>query len=97
MAGSPVSKGQTLAIIENQDFVDIQQSYLEAKNKLEFAEAEYNRHNELYKQDVYSQKSMQQITADYKNLKAQVKALEQKLLLMGINPNKLNEDNISSE
>ena len=41
MPGNAVSKGQTLAILENQEFVDIQQNYLEAKNKLEFAEAEY--------------------------------------------------------
>jgi RND family efflux transporter MFP subunit len=96
VAGSPVTKGQTLAILENQDFVDIQQNYLEARNKLEFAEAEYSRHNELYKDDVYSKQNVQQVTADYKSLKAQVKALEQKLLLIGINPARLTEDNISS-
>jgi RND family efflux transporter MFP subunit len=95
MPGNAVSKGQTLAILENQEFVDIQQSYLEAKNKLEYAEAEYNRHNELYKDDVYSQKNVQQVTADYKSLKAQVKALEQKLALIGINPENLHEDDIS--
>jgi RND family efflux transporter MFP subunit len=95
MPGNAVSKGQTLAILENQDFIDIQQSYLEAKNKLEYAEAEYNRHSELYKDDVYSEKNLQQVTADYKNLKAQVKALEQKLALIGINPANLDEDGIS--
>ena len=41
MPGNSVSKGQTLAVIENQEFVDIQQSYLEAKNKFEFAEGEF--------------------------------------------------------
>jgi RND family efflux transporter MFP subunit len=95
MPGNAVSKGQTLAILENQEFVDIQQNYLEAKNKLEYAEAEFNRHSELYKEDVYSQKNLQQVTADYKNLKAEVKALEQKLALIGINPANLREDNIS--
>jgi len=93
--GNSVSKGQTLAMIENQEFVDIQQNYLEAKNKLEYAEAEYKRHSELYKDDVYSQQNIQQVTADYKNLKAQVRALEQKLALIGINPANLTEDNIS--
>ena len=93
--GNAVAKGQTLAILENQDFVDIQQNYLEARNKLAFAEADFNRHTELYKEDVYSQKNLQQVTADYKNLKAQVKALEQKLALVGINPNTLNENNIT--
>jgi cobalt-zinc-cadmium efflux system membrane fusion protein len=93
--GNAVSKGQTLAIIENQDFIDIQQNYLEAKNKLEFAEAEYKRHSELFKDDVYSKQNLQEVTANYKNLKAQVKALEQKLSLIGINPERLHEDDIS--
>jgi membrane fusion protein, heavy metal efflux system len=96
MPGNVVSKGQTLAILENQEFVDIQQNYLEAKNKFEFAEADYKRHSELYKNDVYSAQNVQQVTSDYKNLKAQVKALEQKLAMIGINPANLREDNISS-
>jgi cobalt-zinc-cadmium efflux system membrane fusion protein len=93
--GNVVSRGQTLAVIENQEFVDIQQSYLEAKSRLVFAEAEYNRHTDLYKQNVYSEQNLQQVTAEYKSLKAQVTALEQKLGILGINPAGLNEDNIS--
>jgi len=96
MPGNFVAKGQTLAIIENQDFVDMQQNYLEAKNKFEFAEADFKRHSELYKADVYSAQNVQQVTVDYKTLKAQVKALEQKLTLIGINPENLHEDDISS-
>jgi RND family efflux transporter MFP subunit len=93
--GNAVTKGQTLGILENQEFIDIQQNWLEAKNKLEYAEAEYKRHNELYKDDVYSQKNLQQVTMDYKNLKAQVKALEQKLALIGIDPANLHENDIT--
>ena len=95
MPGNMVRKGQTLAILENQEFIDIQQNYLEAKNKLELAKADYERQNELYKSDVSSQKSMQQVASNYKSLKVQVKALEQKLALIGINPNRMNENNIS--
>jgi len=96
LPGYAVNKGQTLAVIENQDFVDIQQNYLEAKNKLIFAEAEYNRHSDLYKDDVYSAQNLQQVTVEYRNVKALVKSLEQKLMLIAINPDRLNEDNISS-
>jgi cobalt-zinc-cadmium efflux system membrane fusion protein len=96
LPGYAVNKGQTLAVIENQDFVDIQQNYLEAKNKLIFAEAEYNRHSDLYKDDVYSAQNLQQITMEYMTDKALVKSLEQKLMLIAINPDRLNEDNISS-
>jgi cobalt-zinc-cadmium efflux system membrane fusion protein len=96
LPGNAVAKGQTLAVIENQDFVDIQQNYLEAKNKLVFAEAEFRRHTDLYEADVYSQQNLQQVTVEYKNVKAVVKSLEQKLKLIGVNPDLLNEDNISS-
>jgi len=95
LPGNSVSKGQTLAIVENQDFIDIQQNYLEAKNKLVFAESEFKRHSELFKNDVYSQQNVQEVTANYKSLEAQVKALEQKLLLIGIDPANLQENNIS--
>ena len=95
MPGNSVTKGQTLALIENPEFIDIQQNYLEAKSKLEYAEADYNRQNELYKNDVSSKKNMQLVASEYKSLKVQVKSLEQKLSILGINPLKLNENNIS--
>ena len=94
--GQSVRKGQLLAILESQDFVDLQQNYLEAKNKLDYADAEYKRHTELYKDDVYSQKNLQQVTTEFKNLKAQVKAYEHKLSLIGIDPANLHEDDITS-
>lgn len=96
MPGNAVNKGQSLAILENQEFVDIQQEYLEAKIKLEYSEIEYNRHTELFKEEVYSQNNVQEVTAEYKNQKARVNALAQKLRLIGINPLNLTEDNISS-
>lgn len=97
VAGSMVKQGQVLAVVENQDFIDLQQSYLEARNKFEFAEAEYNRHTELYQEDVYSKQNMQQVSSEYKTLKAQVKALEQKLSMIGIDAKKLDADQISPD
>lgn len=96
LPGSAVKKGQSLAIIENTEFVDLQQNYLDIKNKFEFAEAEYNRHNELYKDDVYSEKNVQQTTSEYRSLKAQLKGIGQKLMVIGINPVTLTEESISA-
>jgi RND family efflux transporter MFP subunit len=96
LPGNRVMKGQVLAVIDNQEFVDVQQAYLEARNKLAFAEADFKRHSDLYKEDVYSEQNVQQVTVEYKNLKALVRSLEQKLFLIGINPEKLKEENISS-
>ncbi len=96
LPGNAVNKGQTLALIENQDFVDIQQNYLEAKNKLVYAKGEYERHTDLYNNDVYSKQNVQQVTVEYKNLVAMVKSLEQKLMLIGMDPDQVREDNITS-
>ncbi|MDP4275258.1 MAG: efflux RND transporter periplasmic adaptor subunit [Bacteroidota bacterium] len=93
--GSLVQKGQTLAIIENQDFIDLQQKYLESTSQLQYSEAEYKRQKDLYSGNINSAKTFQQTTADYRSLKVQVKALGQKLALLGINPAKLRIDNIS--
>jgi membrane fusion protein, heavy metal efflux system len=93
--GSTVKKGETVALIENLEFIELQKSYLEAKARFTFIEVDYNRHKELYKENIYSEKNLQQIETEYKTTKAQLKALEQKLLLIGVDIQKLSEDNIS--
>jgi cobalt-zinc-cadmium efflux system membrane fusion protein len=93
--GSSVTKGQVLAVIENPEFIELQQNYLESKNKLEFAEADYNRQKDLFKENVSSAKTYQQALSEYKSLKTKVFALEQKLTLIGIDAKKLTEEKIS--
>lgn len=95
LPGNAVRKGETLGILESQEYIDLQQEYLDSRFKLEFAEADYKRHSELFKDEVYSEQSVQSVTTDYKSLKARMKALEQKLLLVGINPANVSEDNIT--
>lgn len=94
--GGAVTKGETLALIEDMAFIELQQSYLETRAKFTFAEIEFKRHSELYKENVYSEKNVQQVETEYKTLKSQMRGLEQKLLMLGIEPSKLTEDNISS-
>lgn len=93
--GSAVRKGQTLALVENTEFVDIQQNYLEAKSKIEYMSADYHRQKALYHSSATSSKNLQLTTSEYKALRTQIKALEQKLLIIGINPYRLNNNNIT--
>jgi membrane fusion protein, heavy metal efflux system len=93
--GSPVSRGQVIAVIENPEFIELQQSYLESKSKLEYAETEYNRQKDLYKENVNSAKTLQLAQSEYKSLLSTVSALEQKLLLIGIDAKKLENEKIS--
>ena len=93
--GSPVVKGQVIATLENTEFIELQQSYLEDKSKLEYAEADYTRQKELYKENVNSAKTYQLAMSEYKTLKTSVYALAQKLKLIGIDAEKLTESSIT--
>ncbi|MEI6348405.1 MAG: efflux RND transporter periplasmic adaptor subunit [Bacteroidota bacterium] len=94
--GSPVSKGQVVAVIENPEFIELQRSYLESKSKLEYAEAEYNRQRDLNKENINSAKVYQMAVAEYKSLQSTVCALDQKLKLIGIDAQKLQNNRITS-
>jgi membrane fusion protein, heavy metal efflux system len=93
--GSPVAKGQVVATLENSAFIELQQNYLEDKSKLEYAEADYTRQKELYKENVNSAKTYQLAVSEYKTLKTSVYALAQKLKLIGIDADKLTETSIT--
>jgi len=94
--GTRVTKGEVIALIENFMFIELQQNYLETRAKFTYAEIEFKRHSELYKDNVYSEKNLQQTEVEYKTLKIQMMGLEQKLAGLGINPHQLNEDKITS-
>jgi cobalt-zinc-cadmium efflux system membrane fusion protein len=93
--GMRVQKGTILATIEDQSFIQLQQDYLAAKAKLTFTNADYVRQQELNKSQSNSQRVFQQAVADYESQKVLVKALSERLRMVGINPDKLNEANLS--
>ncbi|AMR32297.1 hypothetical protein A0256_13150 [Mucilaginibacter sp. PAMC 26640] len=93
--GMQVTKGQLLAVLEDQAFIQMQQDYLAAKARLEFNEADYNRQAELNKSQSNSQRVLQQSKADFETQKVLTRSLGEKLRLIGINPNRLNESSIS--
>lgn len=93
--GMMVKKGAVLAIVEDQQYIQLQQDYLTAKNRLKFASADYIRQKGLNQTKATSDKIFQQTESDFNNQKVLVKSLAEKLRLIDINPNVLNEDNIS--
>ncbi|MDP4267737.1 MAG: efflux RND transporter periplasmic adaptor subunit, partial [Bacteroidota bacterium] len=94
--GSPVRKGEIVVTIENTEFIELQQNYLDSRSRLEYIETDYNRQKELYRQNVSSAKTWQQSVAEYKSLKTKVNALEQKLAMIGIDIKQLKEEHIQS-
>ncbi len=95
LPGMQLHKGQVMATLEDQSFVQLQQDYLTAKSKLNFDRADFERQNLLSQTESNSQRIVQQATTAYESQKVLVKALGEKLRLIGINPDKLSEGSLS--
>jgi len=95
LPGMHIAKGEIIASMEDQQYIQLQQEYLITASNLKFLEADFKRQKELNLSKASSDKLFQQAEADYQNQKIILKSLHEKLKLIGINPENLNENNIS--
>lgn len=95
LPGMHINKGEVIAIMEDQQYIQLQHDYLTTGYELEFLEKEYQRQKELASNKAVSDKSYEQANSAYKTKRADRKALAEKLKLIGIDPGTLSEDNIS--
>ncbi|MCC7018066.1 MAG: efflux RND transporter periplasmic adaptor subunit, partial [Rhodospirillales bacterium] len=95
LPGTRIKKGEVIALIDDQQYIQIQQDYLTAVSRLKFAETDYNRQKALNESKASSDKIFQQTEADFKSELILVKALNEKLKLIGIDPLTLNENTLS--
>ncbi|MCJ7935910.1 MAG: efflux RND transporter periplasmic adaptor subunit [Chryseobacterium sp.] len=95
LPGKPVSKGQVIAVIENPQFIQLQQDYLMAKSKMHFAQLDYNRQKILNQSQATSDKVMQQAQSEMNSQKIIMNSLAQQLRLININPESLGSGNIT--
>ncbi len=95
LPGMHVNKGEVIATMEDQQYVQLQQDYLLAKSKLHFAELDYNRQKQLNEGQASSDKVTQQAQAEVAMQQITMNALAEKLKLININPAGLSAGNIS--
>lgn len=95
LPGMHVNKGDIIAVMQDQQYIQLQQDYLTAKAKISFLKNEYERQKELNLSKASSDKVFQQAEADYHSQRVLLTSLAAKLQLAGININKINETSIS--
>lgn len=95
LPGTKIKKGEVIAVFEDPQYIQIQQDYLTSVAKLSFLDKEFNRQKELNQSKATSDKVLQQTEADYKAQKIATKSLYEKLKLIGVNPESLDENSIS--
>jgi cobalt-zinc-cadmium efflux system membrane fusion protein len=96
LQGMKVLKGQSIAVIENPEYVRLQQDFLDAKSQVGFLESESQRQQELAKENVNSQKILQKSAADLNSMKAKYSGLRVKLVMLGIDPDRLSPASMRS-
>lgn len=95
LPGISVKKGEVIAEMEDKSYVELQQEYLVDKAKLEYLAIDLQRQKELSDQEATSKKSYQQVQSEFKSVQIMVKSFEEKLRIIGIDPQKLTVNNIS--
>lgn len=96
LQGMKVRKGAVIAVIQNPDFIQVQQDYMDMESQLEYLEAEYTRQQELAKENVNSQKTLLQSKTQYQSMMAKVNGLKARLNLLGINPAQVESGNFQN-
>ena len=96
LVGDKVTKGQVLVSLQNPEFVEIQQNYLEIVEQLNYLKSEFNRQQTLYNENITSQKNFLKSESTYKSSLAQYNGLRKKLEMLNINPSLVEQGNITS-
>jgi cobalt-zinc-cadmium efflux system membrane fusion protein len=95
LPGMHVNKGDVIAVMQDQQYIQLQQDYLTARAKIGYLENEYKRQRELNQSQASSDKVYQQAESDFRSQQVLMTSLAAKLQLAGINISKINETNIS--
>jgi cobalt-zinc-cadmium efflux system membrane fusion protein len=95
LPGMHISKGEVIATLEDQQFIQLQQDYLTTKSKLYFAEIEFDRQKEMNASLASSTKNVTLADAEVRMNKILLSGLSEKLKLIHLNPAKVSENNIS--
>ncbi|QXU42060.1 efflux RND transporter periplasmic adaptor subunit [Pedobacter sp. D749] len=84
LQGKRVAKGELVAVMQNPEFIQMQQDYLDYKSQLQFLKQELDRQEELAKENVNSKKALQKARSEYQSVSARLLGQRSKLSIMNI-------------
>ncbi len=96
LPGSKVSKGLKIFTITSDAWIELQRNYLSSQASLNNATLELNRQKELLKEKATTDKAYQSAQERFEIEQANVKALENRILLLNVAPSSIQGSNISS-
>lgn len=93
----PVRKGEIIATLRKADLLDLQQQYLENRDRLVFLQTERDRYAALKNDDATATKNLQKSEAELRAATTTGQLLAAKLRLYKIDPDQLSAANVRAE
>lgn len=97
LQGTRVKKGDIIVKLRHPDYIRLQQDYLENKSQLTFAEQEWKRQEDLAKENINAQKTLQTARTEYEKTKARHQALTASLKLTHLDGANIEKNGIQDE
>lgn len=94
--GDKVQAGEVLATIEDPGIIDMQQEYVEASEQRAYLQQDFERKKRLLDENVGSAREFQESASRYRSNEARITGLRSKLELLGVDPERVLEGDISS-
>ncbi|PHR73242.1 MAG: hypothetical protein COA67_03505 [Lutibacter sp.] len=94
LPGDKVRKGQTIAVLQHPNFIQLQYSYLEAINKRNVTKANYERKKMLLENEITSKKSFQAAEGSYFSAQSLVDSYTSQLKMAGLSPSYIAKNGI---
>ena len=85
LQGMKVTKGTLVAVMQNPEFIQMQQDYLDYSSQLQFLRQELERQQELDKENVNSKKALQKARSEFNSVSARLLGQKTKLSLLDVN------------
>jgi cobalt-zinc-cadmium efflux system membrane fusion protein len=95
--GEEVKKGQTLLVLENPLYVDIQKEYIQIAQQIKYLKSEFERQKLLHEEKISSEKNFFKAESDYLQAQGMLRTLEEKLRLLHIEPKAVLQGKITSQ
>lgn len=96
LIGDRVKKGQFLVSLENPDYVQMQQDYLDAMEQMKYLKSEYDRQKALIEENITSEKNYLKAESGYKRNLSKYQSLRKKLQMLNLDPQAVENGTISS-
>lgn len=97
LIGDRVRRGQRLVTLENPEFLQLQQQYLETVEQLPFLKSEFERQKTLFDEKISSEKLFLQAESQYRTALARSNSLGRQLELLNIPLKSVEAGQLSSE